>query len=50
MEFMIGHQKHQEQLGATPHRLLSGTSRKPDSSTGSGIKEEIEGMENHSRA
>jgi hypothetical protein len=47
MEFMTGHQKHQEQLGV--HQKLSGSSRK-QASLADAEKEGMEGMENLSRA
>jgi hypothetical protein len=42
MEFMIGHQKHQEEHGAPAHHILSGTSRNRASSTNSSAKEKGE--------
>jgi len=50
MEFMIGHQKHQEQHGAPSHHILSGNGRKRASSTGSNLKEKVKHVENHSQA
>jgi glycerol uptake facilitator-like aquaporin len=50
MEYMIGHQKHQEQHGAPSHHILSGNGRKRASSTGSVTKEQAEHTENHNRA
>jgi hypothetical protein len=47
MEFMIGLQKHQEQHGAPPHRILSGDDQQQGSSMGSDNKEHVERIEKH---
>jgi hypothetical protein len=49
MEFMIGHQKHQEEHGAPPHHILSDEGRKRTTSTSSTTKEKLEHIENNSR-